>query len=142
MTRSVLEQLLAAQSGSLDRARLAGPAPAAGVPDPLLDAGSVPYVVTWPPVPPDTTPVRRTVPDVRGLTLRAAARRVHQNGLEVKVKGWGTVQATDPAAGTIVNPGAAVVLTAGDLPARGPAAAPTPRRRPVPIPSRRTGRGR
>ena len=113
VTRSVLEQLLAAQSGSLDRGRLGGGAAAPGA-DPLLDAGSVPYVVAWPPAPADTTPVQRPVPDVRGLTLRAAARRLHQTGFQVKMKGWGLVQAIDPRPGSVMGPGASVAITAAE----------------------------
>ncbi|MSR07538.1 MAG: PASTA domain-containing protein [Gemmatimonadetes bacterium] len=124
VTRSVLEQLLAAQSGSLDRGSLPGNASAPG-PDPLLDAGSVPFVVSWPPAPPDTAVVQRAVPDVRGLTLRAAAQRLHQTGLQVKVQGWGQVQGSDPRAGSLVNPGSSVMITATDVV---PAARPVPAR--------------
>src|SRR5262249_54564812 len=98
VTRSVLEQLLAARSGSLDRGRLGIAEPPR--PDPPVDAGSVPYIVTWPPAPPDTATLRRPVPDVRGLTVRAAARRLHQSGFQTGVKGWGLVQSTSPVAGT------------------------------------------
>ena len=111
VTRSVLEQLLAAETGSLDRARLKGTT-AAPVPDVALDEGSVPYVVSWPPAPRESSTVARIVPDVRGLTLRAAARRLHREGLQTRVKGWGTVTGMTPAPGTTVNPGTAVLLSA------------------------------
>jgi len=119
VTRSVLQQLLAAQSGSLDRGRLAGATTAPG-PDPLVDAGSVPYVVVWPRVTSDTVPLRRAVPDVRGLTLRDAARRLHQSGLQASVKGWGTVQAVDPRPGSLVEAGTSIVLTAAEAAPRRP----------------------
>jgi hypothetical protein len=118
VTRDVLQQLLAAQSGSLDRAQLAGVSAAPG-PDPLLDAGTTPYVVAWPPTASDTMPVRRTVPEVRGLTLRAAARRLHQAGLQATVKGWGTVESESPAAGSLVQPGASVMIIATERPTNG-----------------------
>src|SRR3989441_205599 len=71
VTRSMLEQALAARTVALDRARLSTAArPAAAVPleD---DGGVVPYVVPWP-YRPDSAAVRRrqAVPDVTGLRLR------------------------------------------------------------------------
>src|SRR6185503_2164006 len=48
VTRSVLEQLLATQSRSLDRARLKGNAPVSS-PDATIEAGTVSRVFTWPP---------------------------------------------------------------------------------------------
>lgn len=113
VTRDVLQQLLAAQSASLDRGRLAGAASAPG-PDPLLDAGTVPYLIAWPPTASDTMPLRRAVPEVRGLSLRAAARRLHQAGLQAQVKGWGTVQSVVPAPGSFLQAGASVVITAAE----------------------------
>ncbi len=112
VTRSVLEQLLAAQTGSLDRTSLKGPAPVAPEPDPAVDAGSVPYVVAWPPAVTAPDSSRRVVPDVRGLTMRAAARRLHEEGLQVRVRGWGTVVSTSPAPGTRVQPGTSVQIIA------------------------------
>jgi cell division protein FtsI (penicillin-binding protein 3) len=111
VTRSVLEQLLAAQTGSLDRARLKGTAPAPAR-DPLIDEGSVPYVVAWPPAAPGKAAGARTVPDVRGLTIRSAARRLHQEGLQTRIKGWGTVRSMSPSPGTVVKAGASVLLSA------------------------------
>ena len=113
VTRSVLEQLLAAQTGSLDRGRLKGTS-AAPAPEVVVDPGSVPYVISWPPTPSAPSAQPRTVPDVRGLTLRAAARRLHREGLEARIKGWGTVSAMTPAAGTSVSPGTTVLLSADD----------------------------
>jgi cell division protein FtsI (penicillin-binding protein 3) len=125
VTRSVLEQLLAAQTGSLDRARLKGTA-AAPLADPALDAGAVPYVVSWPPAPATGSAQNRTVPDVRGMSLREAARRLHRVGLQVKVTGWGTVRSSSPVSGSTVQPGSPILLTA-DENSRPAAAAPAPR---------------
>lgn len=111
VTRSVLEQLLVARTASLDRARLKGTS-AAPVADPALDAGMVPYVLAWPPATKDSRSLPRAVPDVRGLTLRAAARRLHREGLQVKVTGWGTVTGVAPASGTRVPRGTTVRLVA------------------------------
>jgi beta-lactam-binding protein with PASTA domain len=53
------------------------------------------------------------VPDVKGRTLRAAARALHRRGFEVRVEGWGRVTGTTPAAGAPVRPGEIVVVHAG-----------------------------
>jgi cell division protein FtsI (penicillin-binding protein 3) len=111
VTRSVLEQLLAAQTGSLDRGRLKGTS-AVPAQDPLLDAGSVPYVVSWPRSDSNRTSGSRIVPDVRGLSVRAAARRLHREGLQTSVKGWGTVQYMMPVPGSSVKAGSAISLVA------------------------------
>jgi cell division protein FtsI (penicillin-binding protein 3) len=149
VTRSVLEQLLAAQTGSLDRARLKGTAPAP-IADPALDAGGVPYLLSWPPAPRDSVVESRTVPDVRGMTLRAAARRLHREGLEVAVKGWGTVKAMSPDPGTTAKPGTSIEISAAtESPKETSAPAtedkkPTVRRTKPPVrekPARPRGRG-
>jgi cell division protein FtsI (penicillin-binding protein 3) len=113
VTRSVLEQLLATQTGPLDRARLSGTAAAPGHVAPM-DKETLPYVVAWPLSTGPVLMVGRAVPDVRGTRLRAAARQLHQQGLQARVKGWGRVVARDPAPGTIVSPGTAVELVATD----------------------------
>src|SRR6185503_3619518 len=110
----VLEQLLATQTRSLDRAQLKGNAPAS-VPDAMIQEGMVPHVFTWPPKPPVAQASTRSVPDVRGLTIRAAARRLHEEGLQTRVKGWGTVRSTTPEAGTSVKVGSSVLLTAEEV---------------------------
>jgi hypothetical protein len=111
ITREVVEQLLAAQSGALDRARLTTEgAPVSS--DPAIAAGTVPYVVEWPPQEPRDPGAPSTVPDVSGSTLRDAARALHRAGLRMRVEGWGTVTRTDPPSGTRVAPGTLVTVTA------------------------------
>jgi beta-lactam-binding protein with PASTA domain len=69
--------------------------------------------VAWPPLPADTArPAPRPVPDVRGLSLRAAARALHRSGFEVRVEGWGRAVSTTPAAGASALPGSVVTLHA------------------------------
>jgi cell division protein FtsI (penicillin-binding protein 3) len=111
VTRSVLEQLLATQTRSLDRARLKGNAPPSTA-DATIEAGTVPHVFLWPPNAPAAVALTRSIPDVRGLTIRAAARRLHQEGLQTRVTGWGTVTETTPPRGTVVKAGTSVMLTA------------------------------
>jgi len=119
VTRSMLEQALAARTVALDRARLSNVAPTAerapldeiNEPD-----GVVPYVVTIPgPAPlPDSERVQpaRPVPDVTGRPLREAARTLHRRGFRVVVKGWGVVHHSWPAAGDNAAAGSTVTLFA------------------------------
>lgn len=53
------------------------------------------------------------VPDVRGMSLRAAARHLHNLGLKVGIAGFGRVLRTEPEAGTEVPRGAILVVVAG-----------------------------
>jgi cell division protein FtsI (penicillin-binding protein 3) len=119
VTRSMLEQALAARTVALDRARLSnvamtadrageGGGAALEVPD-----GVVPYVVSWPYVA-DTAQAltERAVPDITGTPLRAAARTLHRRGFKVVVKGWGVVHHTWPAAGEQAVSGSTVTVFA------------------------------
>lgn len=51
----------------------------------------------------------RPVPDVRGLDVRRAVRRLHEAGFEVRLA-EGATGRTRPSAGTLARPGAVVVL--------------------------------
>lgn len=117
LTRSMLEQALAARQVALDRTRLSTAAPlrpAAGLVDP---GGSAPYVVSWP-YRPDSAVVRsrRAVPDVRGRDLRDAVHTLHLRGFQVLLRGWGTPERTAPPAGDSLPVGAPVVLFAAPKP--------------------------
>jgi len=113
VTRSMLEQALAARTVALDRARLSTAAPPATAVPLEDDGGVVPYVVPWP-YQPDSVGARRrqTVPDVTGLRLREAVRALHRRGFRVALKGWGTAEHTWPAAGDSAASGATVTLFA------------------------------
>jgi len=113
VTRSMLEQALAARTVALDRARLSTAAPPATAVPLEDDGGVVPYVVPWP-YQPDSVGARRrqTVPDVTGLRLREAVRALHRRGFRVALKGWGTAEHTWPAAGDSAATGATVTLFA------------------------------
>ncbi|HEY6100978.1 MAG TPA: penicillin-binding transpeptidase domain-containing protein [Anaeromyxobacter sp.] len=118
VTRSMLEQALAARTVALDRARLSNVAPAADRAAAVEEPdGFVPYVVPWP-YQPDSAglPADRIVPDVAGRRMREAVRLVHRRGFHVVVKGWGTIHHTWPAAGAKVPAGTTVTLFA-DAPA-------------------------
>jgi cell division protein FtsI (penicillin-binding protein 3) len=118
VTRSMLEQALAARTVALDRARLSNVAmTAAGEGAPLEEPdGIVPYVVSWPYVP-DTAQAQteRTVPNTTGTPLREAARTLHRRGFKVVVKGWGVVHHTWPAAGEHAVSGSTVTVFAEPL---------------------------
>src|SRR5690606_21872620 len=62
------------------------------------------------PLPALTPAGRVVVPDVRGLTPRAAARRLHWSGLAVLWESAATVTGTLPAPGTEVLPGDTIRL--------------------------------
>jgi cell division protein FtsI (penicillin-binding protein 3) len=114
VTRTMLEQALAARDVALDRARLSTAAPAA--PAATLsddDGGVVPYVVSWP-FHPDTAAAvpRRAVPDVAGRSLREAVRALHRRGFRVILKGWGAAHHTWPAAGDSAAAGSLVTIFA------------------------------
>ena len=113
VTRSMLEQALAARTVALDRARLSTAAPRAAIAPPEDDGGVVPYVVPWP-YRPDSTGAarRRIVPDVAGLDMRDAVRALHRRGFRVVFKGWGNAVHTWPPAGDSATAGAAVTLFA------------------------------
>jgi len=137
VTRSMLEQTLAAGTVALDRARLSTAAPRAAA-APLEDGGGVvPYVVPWP-YRPDSTgaALRLTVPDVTNLGMREAVRRLHRRGFRVALRGWGAAEHTWPAAGDSATVGSVVTLFAQP---GGHAARATPRA-PAPAPVRRRPR--
>jgi cell division protein FtsI (penicillin-binding protein 3) len=53
------------------------------------------------------------VPQVKGLSLREAARVLHDRGLRVRVNGTGRAASTQPSAGAEVHRGAVVVVQTG-----------------------------
>ena len=115
VTRSMLEQALAARTVALDRARLSNVAPTAERAQLEEPDGLVPYVVSVP-APPATDSAgalpKRAVPDVTGRPLREAARMLHRRGFRVVVKGWGLVHHSWPAAGAEAAAGSTVTLFA------------------------------
>ena len=117
VTRSMLEQALAARTVALDRGRLSNVAPTADRAPLDEPDGVVPYVVQWPYVPDSASaaPPDRIVPNVTGRPLREAARALHGRGFKVVVKGWGVVHHTWPAAGSGAAAGTTVTVF-GELP--------------------------
>ncbi|MEX2295554.1 MAG: penicillin-binding transpeptidase domain-containing protein, partial [Gemmatimonadota bacterium] len=104
VTRATMEAILAARRPPLDREALAAIAAAQRLP-----RSSVPVVaaalaepVEVAPSPPPVVNGRISVPDVRELSPRAAARRLHSMGLSVIWESAGTVTGTVPSPGTLV----------------------------------------
>lgn len=111
VTRSMLEQALAARTVALDRARLSNVAPTAARPALEEPDGIVPYVVTWPYAPDSArAPPSRAVPDVTGRPLRESVYALHRHGFRVVVKGSGRTHHTWPAAGATAAAGSTVTL--------------------------------
>jgi hypothetical protein len=115
VTRAMLEQVLAAQGFDLGGPPLAAVRP--GRREPAVGAGTTPFVTPWPVSLEPEAAGPRAVPDVRGLDLRNAVRRLHAAGLHVDLEGWGTVTATRPASGARVPAGARVTVLAAEHPA-------------------------
>jgi cell division protein FtsI (penicillin-binding protein 3) len=132
VVRSILEAALATPGVSVDRSRLADVAlPRRGIVRPVADTSTAAprvdgaplpgAVVAWPPAAAgpadrgDSGPKSgREVPNVAGLSLRAAARALHRAGFEVRVQGWGRVGVTTPSAGTAAPPGSTVTVYASE----------------------------
>jgi membrane peptidoglycan carboxypeptidase len=113
VTRSMLEQALAARTVALDRTRLSLAAPRAAAAPLEDDGGVVPYVVPWPYQPDSAAPgPRGAVPDVTGLGMREAVRTLHRRGFRVTLKGWGWAEHTWPGAGDSASVGSTVTLFA------------------------------
>lgn len=109
LTRSVLEQVLAARTGALDRGRLTSPSQAT-VHGAVTFRGVKPRVFSWPVTETPSSSEVRVVPDVVGLKLRAAVRRVHQSGLRARIEGWGRIRGMTPTPGDSVPSGTVVTL--------------------------------
>jgi cell division protein FtsI (penicillin-binding protein 3) len=54
------------------------------------------------------------VPELAGLSLRDAVRRLHALGFQVRVQGAGTVAGTRPAAGAVQPRGGTIVLVGAE----------------------------
>src|SRR6266699_1322800 len=123
VTRSMLEQALAARDVALDRTRLSTAVPSSLAGAREDDGGVVPYVVPWPYHPDSAPPLgplavrpRRAVPDVAGRDLRDAVGVLHRQGFRVVLRGWGVARRTAPAAGDSARAGATVTLFAAPPP--------------------------
>ncbi len=120
VTRATMEAALAARGTPLDRVQLLKAARSElsrPVPTPVTFAAQ-PIDPPPPPVPSEgvetgddgTVRVSVPVPDVKGLPLRTAVRRLHALGLRVSERARGEILGTFPPAGARVAPGDTVRL--------------------------------
>jgi len=126
VTRATLEAALAALNSPLDRRDLA-----ASAPPPLRtvveeaprapETSTGPFIFALDAGPPrtfatqDSLVEENIVPDVHGLALRDAVRRMHASGYRVKLHGSGTVQQSWPKAGETLTRGSTVRLVAEEV---------------------------
>jgi cell division protein FtsI (penicillin-binding protein 3) len=119
VSKIVLQAALAARDAALDRSALASRDSLVSVADGAAHAAATSDDDTLPPAVLDVGGPRRAVspaparaiPDVHGLTLRAAVYTLHRAGFRVQLDGYGSALATTPGAGTIAQPGALVRLS-------------------------------
>jgi cell division protein FtsI (penicillin-binding protein 3) len=113
VTRSMLQEALAARRSAIDRRRLAtSEAPAsndtAARAEPEVESS---VVVPWPSTADSAKErERRPVPNVIGANLRKAAFALHRRGFEVALRGGGLVVRTSPAAGDSLRAGGTVTV--------------------------------
>lgn len=111
MLRATMEAALASRQSPLSRARLLRSTQVAveAASEGLVDSR---FATTTVALPADTTvtPGDLRVPDVAGLSPRAAIRRLHQAGFRVVSHAPGAIEGTRPAAGTRLQPGDTVRL--------------------------------
>jgi len=130
VTKVVLEAALASRDAALDRPRLergrVAVAPGA-VTEPVMKSsdqelpgriasdGTVPVVLNVLHERQGMVPVAgpRNVPEVRGLSVRAAVAALHRAGFRVRTVRGGSEGVTVPAAGTPASPGTLVQLQSG-----------------------------
>lgn len=119
LTRTMLEEALAARQSAIDRLRLVGaPSPAAGiaagapVPEARPEEPEQRAVVALPVSSTKAPRVRTLVPRVAGVSLRRAANALHRRGFRVAIRGDGTATRTTPAAGDSAEAGALVTVWA------------------------------
>ncbi len=103
VTRTVIEQALAAQTGAIDRIRLLRERDVDESPD-LSDRRARVYRFAWPRVERlDMTDSVTVVPQVAGMYVREAAKTLHQSGLRAVIDGLGLAAGTSPPAGDSVS---------------------------------------
>jgi cell division protein FtsI (penicillin-binding protein 3) len=113
LTRRVLEQVLAARTGALDRGRLTAVVPPPAPVHPAVEEATwQPYVFAWPDSGLRRPVAARRVPNVTGLSLKEAVGRLHRAGLRARTSGFGRIVRTSPAAGDSVAAGTLVTVYA------------------------------
>jgi cell division protein FtsI (penicillin-binding protein 3) len=120
LTRSMLEEALAARQSAIDRMRLVEALPSAagmgaGAPGPEArpeEPREQRVIVALPVSDPDKLRGRSPVPRLAGESLRRAANALHRRGFRVAIRGEGTVVRSTPAAGDSAAAGSVVTVWA------------------------------
>jgi cell division protein FtsI (penicillin-binding protein 3) len=120
LTRTMLEEALAARQSAIDRMRLTSAPPSAGVaagaPVPpaedLAERPETRQVVVLPVRASEGGRGRTLVPSVAGVSLRRAANALHRRGFRVAIRGDGTALRTTPTAGDSAAVGSLVTVWA------------------------------
>ena len=117
LTKSIVTRAMASRRVAIDRGRLSGTGHVTGAsspPKPRREPPPPVVAVNWPAAKEDgPKPEAVPVPGVGGLPLREAVLALHREGFRVSVQGIGRARRTDPAEGSLVRPGATVVVWAG-----------------------------
>lgn len=128
VSKIVLQAAIASRDAALDRSSLASSESLSKVEDTtVISTGDVaradaaPDTDDAPPAVVVSLPARapvvragppRAVPDVKGLTIRAAVYALHRAGFRVQASGSGTAESTLPNAGVVMGAGSVVRLVA------------------------------
>lgn len=116
VVRTMLEQALASKRVSFDRARMMGGQPSvvrSMAPRKSAERTTPRRVVVPWPAPADSAASGAVlVPQLAGLSIRAAALALHRRGFEVSVTGAGNVTTSIPASGATARAGSTVHLQA------------------------------
>jgi cell division protein FtsI (penicillin-binding protein 3) len=125
VTRETLQGILAAHTRAFEGVSLLtargvdtrGPVSAAPARSSLIAGREGPFVyfvADGPPRRDAAEPPSAAVPDLEGLPLRDAARRAHALGFQVRLRGSGVVERTDPANGALLAPGDTLLIVGRD----------------------------
>jgi cell division protein FtsI (penicillin-binding protein 3) len=118
LTRSMLEEALAARQSAIDRMRLVETTPGTGVaagapaPEARPEPPEQRVIVALPVAGGEPRRGRTLVPRVAGVSLRRAANALHRRGFRVAIRGDGTALRTTPAAGDSAAVGSLVTVWA------------------------------
>lgn len=113
VTRATMEAILAAQQPPVDRRVLARAARRPAQKNPVVRFASLEAPGAEPAVWETGEGTEVVVPEVQGLSARAAVRRLHTAGLRVVWHEPGPVLGTWPAAGTVLTQGDTVAIDVG-----------------------------
>ena len=118
VTRATLEAALATRNTPIDRSAIARTPQTAAVTSPPRSRSTGSGVVRLAARSQETVaraeaPAMRIIPDVSGMTMRDAVRRLHEAGFRLHVEGTGRVARTVPGASSEAEQGSVIRLVGG-----------------------------